>query len=93
MQAYRIRVVIPEDHRLMIEFPAAIPSGPVELIVLVPESETMAPAEQKLEEIARGAEVTKRLNELLSDGELAKEQIRMANEWDEVGTDWNDERW
>jgi hypothetical protein len=35
MQAHRIHVVIPENHRATIEFPAAIPSGPVELIVLV----------------------------------------------------------
>jgi len=41
MQAHRIHVVIPENHRAMIEFPATIPSGPVELIVLVPpERET-----------------------------------------------------
>jgi hypothetical protein len=36
MQAHRIHVVVPEDHRATIEFPATIPSGPVELIVLVP---------------------------------------------------------
>jgi hypothetical protein len=35
MQAHRIHVVIPENHRATIEFPATIPSGPVELIVLV----------------------------------------------------------
>jgi hypothetical protein len=46
MQAHRIHVVVPEDHRTMIEFPATIPSGPVELIVLVPvETEKRAPAE------------------------------------------------
>jgi len=46
MQAYRIHVVVPEDHRMTIEFPATIPSGPVELIVLVPaESERRVPAE------------------------------------------------
>lgn len=39
MQAHRIHVVIPENHRATIEFPAAIPSGPVELIVLVPPQE------------------------------------------------------
>ena len=87
MEAHRIHVVVPEDHRLTIEFPATIPSGPVEMIVLVPELEKRAPAEQKLEEIERGAEVTKRLNELFSDGELAHEQARMASEWDEVETD------
>ena len=36
MQALRIRVVVPEDHRAVVEFPEAIRSGPVELIVLVP---------------------------------------------------------
>lgn len=89
MKAYRIHVVVPEDHRLLIEFPAAIPSGPVELIVLVLEPEKRAPTEQKLDEIAGGAEVTKRLNELFSDGELAQEQACIASEWDEIGTDWS----
>ncbi len=93
MKAYRIHVVVPEDHRLTIEFPAAIPSGPVELIVLVPEPEKRAPTDQKLAEIARGAEITKRLNEVFSDGELFQEQVRTASEWDEVGIDWSDERW
>jgi hypothetical protein len=36
MQAHRIRIVVPENHRAVIEFPASIRSGPVELIVLVP---------------------------------------------------------
>lgn len=36
MEAHRLRVVIPEDHRAMVEFPESIRSGPVELIVLVP---------------------------------------------------------
>jgi hypothetical protein len=46
MQEHKIHVVVPEDHRMMIEFPATIPSGPVELIVRVPaESEKRALAE------------------------------------------------
>ena len=36
MEALRIRVVVPEDHRAVVEFPATVRSGPVELIVLVP---------------------------------------------------------
>ena len=36
MQAHKIHFVVPENHRATIEFPASIPSGPVELIVLVP---------------------------------------------------------
>jgi hypothetical protein len=34
MRAHRIQVVVPESHRATIEFPAAVRSGPVELIVL-----------------------------------------------------------
>ena len=37
MEAHRIRVVIPDNHRAVVEFPASIRSGPVDLIVLVPE--------------------------------------------------------
>jgi hypothetical protein len=36
MQAHRMHIVVPEDHRTTIEFPETIRSGPVELIVLVP---------------------------------------------------------
>jgi len=42
MRAHRIHVVVPENHRATIEFPATIPSGPVELIVLVPPAEETA---------------------------------------------------
>jgi hypothetical protein len=38
MQAHRLRVVVPENHRAVVEFPDVIRSGPVELIVLVPPS-------------------------------------------------------
>jgi len=43
MQAHRMRVVIPEDHRALVEFPETIRSGPVELIVLVPPDEEESP--------------------------------------------------
>lgn len=36
MQAHRMHIIVPEDHRTTIEFPRTIRSGPVELIVLVP---------------------------------------------------------
>jgi hypothetical protein len=36
MRTHRIHIVVPENHRAEIEFPETIPSGPVELIVLVP---------------------------------------------------------
>lgn len=43
MQAHRMRIVVPENHRAIIEFPEAIRSGPVELIVLVPSEDEAAP--------------------------------------------------
>ncbi|HYU33900.1 MAG TPA: hypothetical protein VEW48_17240 [Thermoanaerobaculia bacterium] len=36
MQTHKIRVIVPEDHRAVVEFPEEIRSGPVDLIVLVP---------------------------------------------------------
>ena len=41
----------------------------------------------------RDAEVTKRLNDLFSDVELAREQAQGASELDAAGTDWSTERW
>ena len=37
MHAHRIHVVVPENHRVTIELPETVPSGPAELIVLVPQ--------------------------------------------------------
>jgi hypothetical protein len=34
MKAHKMHVVVPDDHRMLIEFPETIRSGPVELIVL-----------------------------------------------------------
>jgi metal-responsive CopG/Arc/MetJ family transcriptional regulator len=41
----------------------------------------------------RDAEVTKRLNELFANGDLAQDQAQAASEWDTVGTDWSGEHW
>jgi metal-responsive CopG/Arc/MetJ family transcriptional regulator len=41
----------------------------------------------------RDADVTKRLNELFTNVEIAQEQTRTADELDAVGTDWSTERW
>lgn len=61
MQAHRMRVVIPEDHRAVVEFPEAIRSGPVELIVLVPpdEAEESPEAEGKGRMAALASELAK----------------------------------
>ena len=60
---------------------------------MVPPKPTPEERRAHLQRLRRGVEITKRLNELFSDGELAQEQARTASEWDEVGTDWSDERW
>jgi len=41
----------------------------------------------------RDAEITRRLNELFADPELAWAQARTTSELDTAGTDWSDERW
>ena len=46
MPTHRIRIVVPENHRAMVEFPESIRSGPVELLVLVPP-------DQEAEEVTR----------------------------------------
>jgi hypothetical protein len=41
----------------------------------------------------RDAEITRRLDELFADERLARTQRREAQELDEAGTDWTNERW
>lgn len=41
----------------------------------------------------RDAVITRRLDELFADEQLASEARRVAAELDEAGTDWADERW
>ena len=36
MQRHRLHVTIPEDRRAIIEFPHTVPTGEIELIILVP---------------------------------------------------------
>lgn len=45
MRTHRLRVVVPEDHRAVVDFPESIRSGPVELIVLVPQEGEAEPGE------------------------------------------------
>lgn len=35
MQAHRVHVTVPEDRRTVVELPDTVPTGPVELIILV----------------------------------------------------------
>jgi metal-responsive CopG/Arc/MetJ family transcriptional regulator len=41
----------------------------------------------------RDAEITRRLNDLFADREIANEQRDEAAELEAAGTDWTDERW
>jgi hypothetical protein len=43
--------------------------------------------------VRRDADITKRLNAIFADGDLARDQSREARELDEAGTDWSTERW
>lgn len=44
VQAHEIEVVIPKDHRLTIEVPHSVRSGPARVILLVPSEEPQPPA-------------------------------------------------
>ncbi len=61
----------------------------------MPRCKTPTVARLQLEEARtrRDAEVTERLNALYRSSEFAREQARVAQEWDAVGTDWSGEPW
>lgn len=40
MQAYRMHVTVPEDRRTLVKLPNTVPTGEVELIVLVSEAQS-----------------------------------------------------
>jgi hypothetical protein len=54
MQAAKINVVIPEDHRLELKLPDELPPGPAEVIVLVVPKKETAPDRRALLGIDRG---------------------------------------
>jgi hypothetical protein len=49
MQAHRMHVTVPEDRRAIVEFPETVPTGEVELIVLV-SVESEAPHDKASQE-------------------------------------------
>ena len=48
MPAHRLHVTVPEDRRAVIEFPETVPTGEVEVIVLVPAESAKADKPQGL---------------------------------------------
>jgi hypothetical protein len=57
VKEYRIRVVIPESRRLTLEFPAAIPPGPIEVIVVPLPPEVEMPSTVPTWEVSEIAEL------------------------------------
>ncbi|MEA2561115.1 MAG: hypothetical protein QOH06_2619 [Acidobacteriota bacterium] len=53
MQAHRIQVTVPENRRTLIELPDTVPTGPVELIILVSEEREAPPEKASQEALAR----------------------------------------
>jgi hypothetical protein len=54
---------------------------------------TATPEESDELTARRDDEIMRQLDELFADTELAKEQAIATGNWDEIGTDWNAERW
>lgn len=53
MQAHRMFVTVPEDRRAVVEFPETVPTGQVELIVLIPTLPETPPEKASPEDLAR----------------------------------------
>lgn len=56
MQALKLKVVIPEDHELVVRIPADVPAGPAELIVLSGPAAAELSPRRSAEEASRGFE-------------------------------------
>lgn len=54
MEAHKLQVEIPKDRRATIEFPQSIRTGPVELIVLVPEDDAEISSKEKSQDQSTG---------------------------------------
>lgn len=47
MQTHKMQVIIPKDHRLTVEVPEEIRSGPAELVFIVPSEESESASQKK----------------------------------------------
>lgn len=52
MVAHRLKIVIPEDHRVVVDLPEDVPAGPAELILMVERAEVI-PEEVPVSESAK----------------------------------------
>lgn len=53
MQAHRLHVTVPEDRRAVIELPDTVPTGQIELIVLIPAEWEETPEKPSQEALRR----------------------------------------
>jgi len=53
MRSLKLKVVIPEDHELVVRIPEDVPAGPAELIVFTRSSAAEPSAERSVEEASR----------------------------------------
>lgn len=53
MQAHRIHVTVPENRRTVVKLPDTVPTGPVELIILVSDEREAPPEKASQEALAR----------------------------------------
>lgn len=53
MQALKLKVVIPEDHELVVRIPEDVPAGPAELIVLAETPAAELSPERSMEQASR----------------------------------------
>lgn len=53
MVAHRLKIVIPEDHRVVVDVPEDVPAGPAELILMVERAEVIPSEEVAVSESAR----------------------------------------
>lgn len=61
MQAHRMHVTVPENRRTFVEFPETVPTGEVELIVLVRAATDTPPEKASQEALARWDAAAKEL--------------------------------
>ena len=76
---HRLRVVIPEDHRVVVEIPEDVPAGPAELILMVERPEGSEVGKVAVSESAK-ARFETLADELAADrpfGDLSQEERKV----------------
>jgi hypothetical protein len=74
MMERRLRVVIPEDHRVVVEVPEDVPAGPAELILMVEQEDvaTLKDAKAKFDSLADELAAARPFQDLSSEERKAR---------------------